>query len=232
MSKPLKGRIQEYSKLYENIPNELNERLRLLLKPLVSRNTDKIKKLIKMNLERFKTVKRREVSFTLYLTPEPTPRPRLSGGGRFFYVRGAAENSALFKKIVDDIQTLPIITTATEITVKSFLPIPSGMNRLEKLFAEMGFVHVYSTPDWDNLAKAYCDMIQKHLLLNDSLIWKGTSSKHYSTKPRIEMTIRYDTAYDCNFNKRKVESSKFFLEGDCSRYVASTEVTLQKTKKG
>ena len=199
--------------MYSDIPTELNERLQLLLKPLISRHRDKIKKLIKMNVERFKTVKRREISFTLY-------------------VRGAAENSALFRKIVEDIQTLPIITTATEITVKSFLPIPSGMNRLEKLFAEMGFIHVYSTPDWDNLAKAYCDMIQKHLLLNDSLIWKGTSSKHYSTKPRIEITIRYDTAYDCNFNKRKVESTKFFLEGDCSRYVASTEVTLQKTKKG
>ena len=68
----------------------------------------------------------------------------------------------------------------------------------------MGFIYPVSKPDWDNLAKAYCDMIQGIILYDDSLVVDGLSQKRYSTKPRIEIEISYMTDYDSQFNKNKI----------------------------
>ena len=61
-----------------------------------------------------------------------------------------------------------------------------------------------SKPDWDNVGKAYCDMIQDILIYDDSLVVEGVSKKFYSVKPRIEITIEYMEDYDCEFNKKKI----------------------------
>ena len=77
------------------------------------------------------------------------------------------------------------------------------MNRAEKMLAELGFIRPISKPDFDNLAKTYSDMIQGSLLYDDQLIVEGRSSKYYSIKPRIEITLEYMEDFDCDFNKRK-----------------------------
>ena len=53
-------------------------------------------------------------------------------------------------------------------------------------------------------------MVQKYLLLNDSLITDGSVKKRYSLKPRVEITITYLLNYDCLYNKRVIENSKAF----------------------
>ena len=79
------------------------------------------------------------------------------------------------------------------------------MNKIERVLAEMGFIRPISKPDWDNVAKAYCDMIQGFLIYDDSLIIDGTSSKYYSLKPRIEITIEYMEDFDSDFNRKKMK---------------------------
>ena len=49
-------------------------------------------------------------------------------------------------------------------------------------------------------------MIQEQLLLDDSLIIKGVSTKKYSTKPRIEITLFYMDEFDSQFNKKKIQN--------------------------
>ena len=82
------------------------------------------------------------------------------------------------------------------------------MNNIEKIAAEMGLIRPISKPDWDNLAKAYCDMIQDLLIYDDALIVEGTSKKFYSVKPRIEVTISYMENHDSQFNKKKISRQK------------------------
>ena len=69
----------------------------------------------------------------------------------------------------------------------------------------MGFIYPVSKPDWDNLAKAYCDMIEGTLIYNDSLVIDGRSRKRYSIKPRIEITLSYMEDFDSQFNKNKIK---------------------------
>lgn len=156
-----------------------------------------------------------EFSFVIYYTPEATPRPR---SGKFgFYVKGAADNYKIFGEFMNDLRKtkkVDVITTPTKLRIDSYFPIPVGMNRLEKVLAELKLIRPISKPDWDNVGKTYSDMIQKNLLLEDATIITGISNKYYSSKPRVEITLEYMNEYDCNFHKKKVESWKSYKESD------------------
>ena len=108
--------------------------------------------------------------------------------------------------------------------------MPSAMNRYERFFAELGYIKPLSVPDWDNLAKTYTDMVQKGLILNDSLIWKGESIKFYSVKPRIDLSITYTKSYDCTYNRKHVEKSQFYLAEDKERFDSSLRTVLSLNK--
>ena len=105
-----------------------------------------------------------------------------------------------------------IIVTPCYVDIDSYCPLPTGLNKVNVVLAELGLIPVVSTPDFDNLAKTYTDLTQKNLLLNDSLIQRGTSSKHYSCKPRIEIRFRYMKKFDTPYTKNKVEKWNYFKE--------------------
>ena len=136
------------------------------------------------------------------MVPKGTPRPR-SGKNGVFYVKGASDNKKIFKEFIRD-NDITLISTPTKFHCISYLPIPSSMSNVEKILAELGFIRPTSKPDWDNIAKAYCDMIQGLLLYDDSLVVEGSSKKFYSVKPRIEILIEYMENYDCKFNRKKI----------------------------
>ena len=214
-TRTFKQKVKDYTSRYGEVPDDEEERIselysRLKFGPSDVENFKKFHKALNKQ-------DKQTYNFTLYLIPEPTPRPRTRFASHVFYVSGAKDNNDLFTAIVGDVKSLPIITTPTEYKLVSYLPTPNSMNRCEKMLAEVGDIPCTSTPDWDNLGKAYCDMIQKNLLLNDSLIWKGLSEKYYSIKPRIELSITYSLAYDCKYNRRKIESSKFYNDMDESK---------------
>lgn len=152
---------------------------------------------------RINNIKWNKLSYVIYLLPKATPRPRLGKYGTF-YVSGAADNKKVFQNYVINREDITLITTPTRFYCTSFLPIPKSMNHVEKLCAELGFIYPTSKPDWDNVGKAYCDMLQGILLYDDSLIVEGVSKKRYSTKPRIEIEIEYMDDYDSTYNKKKI----------------------------
>ena len=188
---------KEYKESFGQIPNDSLESLDYLLNSLNTKNIN-IDLLIKKATKR----KWKEISYTIFLVPKATPRPR-SGANGIFYVKGAKDNKDLFKKYFKN-NDINLITTPTEFQCRSYLPIPKSMKRSEKILAELGFIYPTSKPDVDNLAKAYCDMIQGILLYDDSLVIKMITEKYYSVKPRIEIVIRYMDDYDSEFNKKKI----------------------------
>lgn len=189
---------KEYKELYGDIPKDSLERIDYLLKEMNL-------KLYKQNV--FDTIKSigkigwKKLSYTIYLLPKATPRPRLGMNG-IFYVAGASDNKKFFQYYMIN-EDIPLITTPTKFHCVSYLPIPNSMHPVEKICAELGLIYPISKPDWDNLGKAYCDMIQDILLFDDSLVVKGVSEKRYSIKPRIEITIEYMDGYDSVFNRKK-----------------------------
>lgn len=190
---------KEYNKLYGDIPKYNNERIDYLLKDT---NLKRNKLKVYDEIQRINSIKWKKKSFTLYIIPKATPRPR-SGKNGIFYVKGASDNKKFFKEFIKD-KELEIINTPCKIECVSYLPISKSMNNVNKILAELGFIRPISKPDWDNLAKAYCDMIQGYLLEDDALIIEGISKKYYSIKPRVEITIEWMESFDCKYNEDKI----------------------------
>lgn len=190
---------KEYNKLYGDIPKYNNERIDYLLKDT---NLKRNKLKVYNEIKRINSIKWKKKSFTLYIIPKATPRPR-SGKNGIFYVKGASDNKKFFKEFIKD-NELEIINTPCKIECISYLPISKSMNSVNKILAELGFIRPISKPDWDNLAKAYCDMIQGYLLEDDALIIEGISKKYYSIKPRVEITIEWMESFDCKYNEDKI----------------------------
>lgn len=198
---------RDYEMKYGEIPKDYIKRFVKLLRDSKVKESD-IKK-IRDRMKRLLHMPTEEISFIIYMTPKATPRPRLGRSGTF-YVKGAFDNSKIFKDFMESqFPEMHHITTPCTFNVNLFMPIPSsGMSRLDKILAELRMIKVISKPDWDNLGKTYSDMVQKHLLLEDSLVYDGRVRKFYSSLPRIEITIKYDTMYDSNYSKKKIESWK------------------------
>ena len=190
---------KEYNELYGHIPKDYEGRLEFILNEM---NLNKSKIPVYEYMKRVRDIKWKEISYTIYLLPKATPRPR-SGRNGVFYVSGANDNKKFFKNYIND-QNIEIIRTPCKFSCISYFPIPKSMNNIEKVAAEMGVIRPISKPDWDNVAKAYCDMIQGLLLYDDSLIIEGISKKFYSVKPRIEIKISYMEDFDSVYNKKKI----------------------------
>ena len=203
----------EYHEKYGSIPKDYMERLSWLYNEVgftqkqLASLLDKIDELANTQWE--------ELKYIFYMTPKPSPRPRLSPNTFHFYVGGARINKEIMERFAEEHSEMEcVISTPCSLEVEAYLPTPKGMNVMEKIAAELGIVHNINAPDWDNLGKTYCDMVQDVLVSNDSLVFRGCVQKFYSVLPRIEVTIRFMKSYDCKFNKRTVENRKSFKEND------------------
>lgn len=195
-------KIDEYNKKYSSIPSELQERFVYILKELNIKEKEMDK--IKNHIRKILRMKYNTISFVFYFIPQATPRPRYSKFTKSFYVKNALNYNELFKSFMEETSEIKnLIVTPCEFECKTYFPTPSSMNRVEKVVAELELIKNIRKPDWDNLGKTYSDMIQKHLIVDDSLIYKGTVEKLYSSKPRIEITIKYMEDFDSKFNAMK-----------------------------
>lgn len=195
--------MDKYTKEYGDIPSDFSERFNLLLNTLKLDNKtltllkEKTKKLLKHKWEKQK--------YVIYMFPKATPRSRFSGRTKKFYVKDARTNNDSFKDFCKENSINELITTPCHLVIDNYMPMPK-MNKVDTILAELKLIRPIPKPDWDNLGKTYSDMIQNNVLLDDCLIIDGRSRKFYSLKPRIEVSLKYMTKYDCIYNKRKVES--------------------------
>jgi len=191
-----------YEEKYGDIPRDYLARLDKLIDDA---NLSRYKINVYDKLHTRVGIKWKTLSFVVYMEPKATPRPRKGFYGNF-YVSGASDNKKFFKKYLKS--DINLIKTPVKFTCKSYLPIPKSMHPVDKILAEMGLIYPTGKPDWDNVGKAYCDMIQGTLIYDDSLVVEGTSIKRYSSKPRIEITLEYMEDFDSDFNKRKIINKK------------------------
>ena len=209
MSKGYKQTIEEYNKKYGDIPLDHDEIVTYLEEKLKLTDKD-FEKINDLN-ERIRMIPWNQLQIILPIIPKPSPRPRISGDHRHFYVTGAAENKKLFKHYIET--EYQIIYTQTYFYLTAYLPTPlSQMSRLDIYRAETKQIGASSNPDFDNLLKTYSDMIQGRLLFNDNIITIGHCEKYFSIKPRIEITIKYQMGYDSKYNKKRTEHQKSFID--------------------
>lgn len=192
-----------YKEKYEVVPDDEAGRYKYLTKNV--KNLDKLEREVEQKIEEINKIKWNKYDYTIYLVPKPTPRPRYTRNGEFMYVIGASDNKKYFRKMISK-SDWDIITTPTIFECKCYFPIPQSMNNIDKLLAEKGYLHHISTPDFDNLAKTYTDMIIGVILYDDRLIFKGIIEKAYSVKPRIEVCLNFMDKPDTNYNYKKIKN--------------------------
>lgn len=205
-----KKNLEIYLKKYKNISLD-DDRLKNYLDQV--NISDKQMNLVAKNIERIKNIRSNILKIVFYIIPEATPRPRLSRRGKVVYVKNARSNSDFLKLLAEkEKDLLHMIHTPCKFNCDVYFPIPNDMNIVDTILCEKRYIKHIKIPDWDNIGKTYSDMIQKYILLNDSLIYEGTVRKFYSLKPRVEITIEYLLNYDCKYNKRIVKKSKYYHE--------------------
>jgi Holliday junction resolvase RusA-like endonuclease len=206
---PNKKELKLYQDEYGEVSNDHLERIYNFLDGINERQLVGIRNDIENNLN----TKWKTISFIFYFIPKATPRARLSGFGKHFYVADAMNNRKLMEKFVkQELSEFKVITTACKFYCDCYFPIPKTMNKSEKLRAELKLVNNLTKPDWDNLGKTYSDMIQNTIIMDDSLIIEGCVRKFYSSKPRIEITIEYADRYDSKYNMKNITRRKQYLD--------------------
>lgn len=207
-----KKEIEAYHQNIEGIPKDYMDRLAYIYQESKFNKSD-----VDYLLERIDQLHNTEwesVKYIFYMEPKSTPRPRVGKFG-VFYVKNAKDNKNLFDEFMEAHSNMEVvISTPCRFICKAYIKTPSNMSVREKMAAELELIHCVAKPDWDNIAKTYCDMIQKTLIVEDSIVIRGEVEKYYSVLPRIEIELQYMKAYDCKYNKRKIESWKAFKENE------------------
>lgn len=202
-------KVKEYNDKYSHIPKDYYERFLYLLDKIKLSDKDLDK--VRASIKRFLKIRWETIDLVVWFFPSATPRARLSGRTGVFYVKGAKFHSDIFRDFMEKEKLeYGVITTPCKLLIDLYVDIPENMGKVDKVLAELKFIRPMGKPDWDNAGKTYSDMIQKTLLLEDSLICEGTTRKFYSIKPRIEIRLEFMTKYDSKFNKRKIENWKTY----------------------
>ena len=194
--------IDDYDKIYSEYPEESEEIIKKLKKDFNLNSKD-----IKEAEKKLESIPWEKKDITFFLIPKGSPRPR-SGRWNNFYVKGASELHRTFSKYL---QMEGIICTRTHLSIECYLPTPiNQMSPMDILLCEKKYIEPLVSPDYDNLAKTYTDAMQGSLLLNDNIVSLGLIKKFYSVKPRIKISLEYQTDFDCEYNRHKVLISRSY----------------------
>lgn len=206
-------KVLEYQEKFSHIPKDYQERLVYLYKkyPFKKKNMENLLK----HIDELESTSWQTITYIFYMTPAAANRPRLNPGTFIFYVPDAKNHKLMFDRFKDYHSQLNyVISTPCVLSAKVYTETPSGMSIEEKMACELELIHNMNAPDWDNIGKCYCDMVQETLITNDSIVVRGSIEKLYSCLPRVEVYISYMDKYDCRYNKRTVEKRKSFYENE------------------
>lgn len=210
--KSKKQRKQEYDAKYSSIPNEINQRIISMMEKLNVKEED-MGRILRRKEEIVTNTKYEKLKLVIYEMPEGSKRPRFNGNSFSFYVEDAAVNKKLMTTLMNnDMPDFKLITTPVYIDLVYFLPIPKAMPKDDQILAEMGYIECIEKPDFDNCAKTYTDASSGCIYIDDKYIVDARVRKFFSSKPRVELEIKWTNGYASRFNQKKVIKSKLYQD--------------------
>lgn len=210
--KTRKEREKEYRSKYGNISNDKFTRLK---EELGDKFTSE---LLEDALERVKEGKKKlkyyMIHFTFYEKPVQSHRPRTKGKKfKGMYVPNAKSNHDAIKEFVHKLKKdISIITTPMRISLKAYYPMPNIIKPIEIVLYETEHDYAIGKPDFDNVLKAYSDMLLKNIILDDDIVSSSTFDKYFSLKPRVELEIIYINGYASEYTYKTIKSRKTFKD--------------------
>ena len=202
--------IDKFTRLQDDLGDRFNENLLIA--------ADMRLKEIKSNT----TYER--VRFTFYEKPIQSHRPRSSSIHKGLYVPNAKANKKAMKDLLKDIKSnIKQIVTPMKIKVNAYYPMPTNANPLEKVVYELEGDYAIGKPDFDNVLKAYTDMMIGEIFLDDDLISSCEFNKYFSLKPRTELEIIYPNGFVSDWARKTVTNRMSYkkLENEGILHVSS-----------
>lgn len=199
--------LKRYNKKYKNIIHDPEERLKQYFLEH-GLNFDKAVIKAKEKLEDLaSSVEYKYIKITLYEYPMKTDRPRQGKFG--VYSPNAKANKKYLTQSIKGIKkTLKLINTPAKITIDAYMEMPESMPADEIILYEAKILKVLTTPDYDNIGKCYTDMLKDNIIIDDDIFHEGLVRKYYSTLPRVEILIAYQTAHDSDHIYKKMKQRK------------------------
>ena len=229
--KSRKQREKEYNSQYGNISNDVYERLRFFLgdnfnETLLENANKRIK-------EAREKVKYNQIKITFYEEPYQSHRPRVNFHTRGLHVPLAKENLDFVKSFVNDLKReIKIASTPMRVDLIAYFPMPKNIKPVEVLLYETEHDMAIGKPDFDNILKAYVDMIRESIILDDDIVSESYFKKYYSLKPRVILTITYTNGFVSEHSYKKITTRKSFkdLEDYIDTQLIVTPISKKKKK--
>jgi len=199
-------KLEEYNQLYENIPKDFRDRLDWMIdKYHITPN--KMNEIIAKKRMMEDVLVYNRMKIVLYEDPEGAKRPRFRVVNRTNYMQmaisnpnfihvyspnAADDNNYMHRLLNEELMQLEwFVQTPCIARINAYIKTPSYFNSVDTFLAEIGLHRKVIKPDWDNIGKKYCDMFNKNIWLDDSMVISGTADKYYSILPRIEIFVDY-----------------------------------------
>lgn len=77
--------------------------------------------------------------------------------------------------------------------------------------------------DYDNIAKAYTDMLNDVLIYDDMMIYKGSLTKKYAILPKVEIELTYYKYHDSETLYESLMNSRVIKE-----YIEKEKIKIEK----
>ena len=112
-----------------------------------------------------------------------------SGVGHFTPERTRSYEAIIRSIAAEAMGTLTPVEGPVSMRLRAFFSAPKSLKKVDKELAEREVLPVTKKPDVDNIAKSLCDGMNGIVYKDDSQVFEVTASKHYSPRPRVEITI-------------------------------------------
>ena len=166
--KSRKQKIEEYNQKY---PNRYYDPEISLRNYFLSRgwNFDKALKKAKKKADNIEICREYEsIRIVMYEQPVKTDRPRAFNS--HIYSPNAAANHLYFEKAIKGIcKDIKLINTPSEIIVNAYIEMPTRVPPDEVILFEGRVLDIIDMPDYDNIGKAYTDMLKNVLIIDDDI---------------------------------------------------------------
>jgi Holliday junction resolvase RusA-like endonuclease len=210
--KTRKDRLFEYTRDTIGIPREDPvERLMYCLGDKIT--LDKVQKTIKRKEKILSELKYScfKITYFEYPAGSERPRSRLAGGFVTNYVPNAKDNKKYLELLIKDIKKeINVIHTPMYLDCKSYHKMPGQASVEEKILFEAEIIHPVMKPDFDNMIKAYTDMMIEQIILDDDLIYKARIEKFFSFLPRVELKIYYEDSFASKYIYDRIRHRESF----------------------
>ena len=205
--KSRKQKIDEYNIKYSNCYYDSEILLRNYFRSRRG-NFDKALKKAKKKADNIEICREYEsIRIVMYEQPVKTDRPRAFNS--HIYSPNAAANHLYFEKAIKGIcKDIKLINTPSEIIVNAYIEMPTRVPPDEVILFEGRVLDIIDMPDYDNIGKAYTDMLKNVLIIDDDIFHRGEINKYYSVIPRVEIIIRYQKSHDSDYVFKKIKSRK------------------------